>query len=478
MNKEELLKKFEKAKATRRPWESIWEECYHYGLPHGSAFHENQKIKSDLFDSTASDGVEQLATNLLSEMTPPWGDWFSIQSNKEEMKEVLEKSEKVLKKHLERSNFSVEMHQCYLDLVAIGSACLLVEEAPIGLSSAFRFKAIPMRNMFVLENATGRPDTVFNTVIFSSEEFLKRWPNSILDEQSRRDLSKNKENKIAVLECIYPIFEKGQIKGYRYLGCPISGVKLSKDTEFIFDKTLATNPFMVFRWMKTAGETYGRSPVMKALPDIKTANMVVELILKNANLAISGVWMADDDGVLNTENLSLKPGTIIPKAVGSQGLTPLQTATDFNVSDLVLNDLRASIRRNLMMDKLSQFQTKTPMTATEVIERSGETQRVLGAIYGRLHGELLTPLLMRLADILQRRGEIPLLDLKGVVSHPVYRSGLNKLRKKEELQNIMEGLNILKMLNIGPENILNTEKTLAFLVDKLDLPSSILKIEE
>ncbi|MBN1784026.1 MAG: hypothetical protein JW812_03600, partial [Alphaproteobacteria bacterium] len=54
MNKEELLKKFEKAKATRRPWESIWEECYHYGLPHGSAFHENQKIKSDLFDSTAS----------------------------------------------------------------------------------------------------------------------------------------------------------------------------------------------------------------------------------------------------------------------------------------------------------------------------------------------------------------------------------------------------------------------------------------
>ena len=98
---------------------------------------------------------------------------------------------------------------------------------------------------------------------------------------------------------------------------------------------------------------------MKALPDIKTANKVVELVLKNANLAISGIWMADDDGVLNTENLVLKAGTIIPKAVGSQGLTPLQTGSDFNVSDLVLGDLRTSIRHNLLMDRLGHLDKKT-----------------------------------------------------------------------------------------------------------------------
>jgi hypothetical protein len=35
------------------------------------------------------------------------------------------------------------------------------------------------------------------------------------------------------------------------------------------------SPFISFRWLKSPGEIYGRSPVMKALPDIKTANKVV-----------------------------------------------------------------------------------------------------------------------------------------------------------------------------------------------------------
>ena len=77
---------------------------------------------------------------------------------------------------------------------------------------------------------------------------------------------------------------------------------------------------MTFRWVKGAGELYGRSPVMTALPDIKTANKVVELILKNASIAVTGIWLADDDGVLNPANIKLVPGSIIPKAVGSAGL--------------------------------------------------------------------------------------------------------------------------------------------------------------
>jgi hypothetical protein len=69
------------------------------------------------------------------------------------------------------------------------------------------------------------------------------------------------------------------------------------------------SPFINFRWLKAPGEIYGRSPVMKALPDIKTANKVVELILKNASIAVTGIWQADDDGVLNPANIKLVPGT-------------------------------------------------------------------------------------------------------------------------------------------------------------------------
>src|SRR5690606_29321529 len=83
------------------------------------------------------------------------------------------------------------------------------------------------------------------------------------------------------------------------------------------------SPFITFRWVKTAGEVYGRSPMMTALPDVRTANKVVELILKNASIAVTGIWLAEDDGVLNPANVKLVPGSIIPKAVGSEGLKPL-----------------------------------------------------------------------------------------------------------------------------------------------------------
>ena len=78
---------------------------------------------------------------------------------------------------------------------------------------------------------------------------------------------------------------------------------------------------------------------MKALPDIKTANKVVELVLKNASIAVTGIWQADDDGVLNPATVELVPGTIIPKAGGSSGLTPLETPGRFDVSEIVLESL-------------------------------------------------------------------------------------------------------------------------------------------
>ena len=103
------------------------------------------------------------------------------------------------------------------------------------------------------------------------------------------------------------------------------------------NRSLATghstcSPFISFRWLKGAGEIYGRSPVMTALPDIKTVNKVVELVLKNASISVTGIWQADDDGVLNPANIQLVPGSIIPKAVGSAGLTPLQAPGRFDVS--------------------------------------------------------------------------------------------------------------------------------------------------
>ena len=45
-------------------------------------------------------------------------------------------------------------------------------------------------------------------------------------------------------------------------------------------KGLGSNPYIIYRWSKCAGEVYGRGPLQLALPAIKTSNLVIELIFR------------------------------------------------------------------------------------------------------------------------------------------------------------------------------------------------------
>ena len=236
-------------------------------------------------------------------------------------------------------------------------------------------------------------------------------------------------------------------------------------------------PFVTFRWSKSPGEIYGRSPVMKALPDIKTANKVVELILKNASIAVTGIWQADDDGVLNPANIKLVPGTIIPKAVGSAGLKPLEMPGKFDVSQLVLDDLRGRIQEALLADKLSAVDQKQ-MTATEVLERASTIARLLGATYGRLQSELLTPLIKRAYAILRRRGEIADLPLDGRYVTLRYTSPLAKAQAQRDMQLVLSWIEKSMTLGDAATAIVNVEKAARYIGETLGVPNTLIRNQE
>ena len=142
------------------------------------------------------------------------------------------------------------------------------------------------------------------------------------------------------------------------------------------------------------------------------------------------------------------PGSIIPKAVGSAGLTPLQAPGRFDVSQLVLDDLRARIRHTLLVDRLGPV-SGPRMTATEVLERGGEMTRLLGATYGRLQAELLTPLVTRAVAILRRRGEIPDLRVDGREVELQYKSPLARIQARQDVRETLLWLDATAQM--GPE---------------------------
>ncbi|MBI2240416.1 MAG: head-tail connector protein [Magnetospirillum gryphiswaldense] len=451
---EHLLKRFRKAKERRSTWEAHWQECYDYALPLRDAVlhrpNPGEKKGDRLFDGTAADAVDQLAASLLSELTPPWAQWFGLtagadldEDERHQAAPLLDKISTVLQGHFDRSNFAVEMHQCYLDLITGGTACLLFEEAQPGEPSAFRFSAVPLAQAVLEEGPDGRLDTTFRHSELTLAALRLRYPGAPLSDTLVKQGEDDPQARFGVIEAVIPN-DRGH---YDYAAV----LEDEADDEALLARgRFETSPFINFRWLKAPGETYGRSPVMKALPDIKTANKVVELVLKNATIAVTGIWQADDDGVLNPANIKLVPGTIIPKAVGSAGLQPLESPGRFDISQLVLDDLRGRIRHALLADKLGQPDTPQ-MTATEVLERAADMARLLGATFGRLQSELLTPLILRAVSVLRRRGEIPPLLVDGHIVDLQYRSPLAQTQAQRDAKNVLTWLGSLAQL--GPDGM-------------------------
>ncbi len=472
---ESILSGYEMAKARRSNWETLWAECYEYALPQHQQFGIGAgssvgRPKTDhLFDGTALDSVDQLSASLLGQLTPPWTQWFGLkpgqdiqEEDRESLAKILEKAAKIIQSHFDRSNFSVEIHQCFLDLIVGGTASLLFEEAKPGAMSAFQFSSVPLAEVVLEEGENGKLESSYRRHSLTPQQLINRYPFADIELDDFSD----KTETLSVLESVVP-----DETAYHFTSI------LEQDHRILVNVRLPRSPFINFRWMKSPGEIYGRSPVMKALPDIKTANKVVELILKNASIAISGIWQADDDGVLNPANIDLTPGSIIPKAVGSKGLTPLEMPSRFDVSQLVLEDLRARIRHAMLIDRLPQIGTRQ-MTATEIIERSSEMSLLMGATYGRLQSELLTPLIQRAFEILRRRGEVPDISIDGRHVEIDYRSPLARSQSQNSVQNTLSWITMV--LGIGPEasNTINAVQVSKYLGDALGVPSDLIRIPE
>jgi hypothetical protein len=359
------------------------------------------------------------------------------------------------------------MHQAFLDLVVTGTGVMLVEEAPPGEPSALRFTAIPVRQAVLEEGPSGRLDTVYRETPMTLATIRRRFPFAELPAALRREAEDPdaEPGLHRVVEAVWP-----DRFGYRYAAV----LDLASDAPlFLAQGGFAESPFIAFRWLKAPGELYGRGPVVKALPDIRTANRVVELVLKNASIAVTGIWQAEDDGVLNPATVQLTPGAIIPKAPGSAGLTPLAAPGSFDVSQLVLTDLRARIRHALLADRLGAPRDAR-MTATEVLERSAETARLLGATYGRLQSELLTPLVARCLAVLARRGEVPPVLLDGGRVALRYESPLARVQGRSDAANTLLFLDAVSRMGEAAASQVDPAAAARWLARTLGAPAEIL----
>jgi hypothetical protein len=477
------LEQYERAKVKRENFVPLFEECYEYALPQRESFYNEtigQRRDDKIFDETAVVGVQEFASRLQSGLVPNFARWADLTSGSEVPKaerdfvnnELDEVTEYVFE-ILQNSNFSQEVHESFMDL-AVGTGVLAAEEGDA--LNPIRFSAIPLPHVILDTGPDDRIDHVFRerkNIRFDQLQIL--YPDAILNDKIQNMMSSNTDSTTTVLELICRDYSKLNEEAYlSYAFCMTT-------KSIIYYKQMSgvgSNPFICFRWSKCAGEVYGRGPLMNALSAIKTTNLTIELILENAQMSISGIYQMDDDGVVNPDTIQLVPGSIIPKAIGSAGLQPIQAAGGFDVAQLVLGDMRLNIKRALYNDMLGN-PDRTPASATEVAERMADLSRRIGSAFGRLQAELVQPVLQRVIYILKKQGRI---DLPTVNGREVKIKSVSPLAQAQANQDITSVARFLELIQgrFGPEMmqlLVNSEETAAFLAKKFGVPDTLIRDE-
>ena len=480
----QLDRRYKTLNTQRSNWEKHWQELADYMLPRKADITKKRtqgdKRTELIYDGTAVHAVELLSSSLHGMLTSPSSPWFSMRyrdprlQNNDQANEWLELCMDQMYKAFNRSNFQQEIHELYYDLVVFGTAALFVE----GDKEGIRFSDRHIVEITVAEDANGVVDTVYRKFKMTARAAAQRFGENSLPQQMSKDL-KNDPHKEH--EIVHVVFPRGESKTKLARGKPIASVYYHADSKHLLSESGFDDfPFMVPRFVKDSVSTYGRSPAMNALPDVKMVNKMSETTIRAAQKQIDPPLMVPDDGFVLPVRTT--PGALNFFRTGTRDrLEPLQIGANNPLGLNMEEQRRNAIRQAFYVDQLLMSQGPA-MTATEVLQRNEEKMRLLGPVLGRLQSELLQPLISRSFALLLRNGLLPVApeQLQGQDIDIEYVSPLAKAQKLTDLQSMLRGFEVMmQVAEIAPVmDYLDSDKLVQYLVEVTGLPARVIRSDE
>lgn len=480
MTPEQILKRHELAQRRKDNWRQIYEDCYEFALPQrnlydgyyegGGSPGQNKMVR--VFDSTAINATQRFANRIQSGLFPPQANWCRMEPGSDipperrlEAQAALDIYAEKMFDLLRQTNFDLAMGEFLMDL-AVGTAVMLVQ--PGDDLTPIRFTAVPQYLVCIEEGAHGKVDNVYRRMRMKAEAIKQHWFDATIPQKLQRTIDEKPTEEIELIEatCLNP--DTGM---YDYH-------VIEKETkEELVKREMKSSPWIVARYMKVAGEVYGRGPLVTAIADIKTLNKTLELLLKNASLSIAGVYTAADDGVLNPQTIRIAPGAIIPVARngGPQGesLRMLPRSGDFNVSQIVINDLRVNIKK-IMMDDTLPPENMSARSATEISHKISELATNMGSAFGRLITETMIPLVSRILAVMDERGLIEMpLRVNGLEVKVTPVSPIAQAQNMGDIEKIMNWVQMSSSLGQEGMYAVRTGAISDHVADKLGIPAAL-----
>lgn len=446
--------------AERQNNEALWEELSEFMLNNQyGMFRDSTASQTDLsgvnstaagakrtrriFDSTALQSVQDLASAFQGTLTNPATVWSALRFQNDQLNNDpdsvawLEDANRIMHNKLNESNFNTEIAKGYQSFVSLANMAIMFEESDNG---GFRFTAMHIAQVAWSEDKDGLVDTLYRKFTMTAKQAIQRWGTDV-HEEIVKAVEKEPEKEFQFMHCIYPrdpkdikLNEMGLAPGKHR---PITSLYIDMSHHKMVEESgYYEMPVFVARWSLMPNERYGRGPGHLALPDTRTLNRLKQRGLEAIDLQVRPPLLANQRDVFG--QLDMRPGQIsIVK--DHNGVREFVSQARNDILQFSLEDLKTSVKSIFFLDKLLlPPRTETgEMTAFEVSQRTEQMNRVLGPTLSRLNHELLNPLVVRAFKLLLRTGMLPrppelLLEL-GIDVEIVF---LNQLARAQQIQDV------------------------------------------
>jgi len=409
-----IIERYSSLKASRDGyWLSVWREVRQYVMPTYSDFlTEGGARGQNIYDTTAIEARQRLASGMYNWMAPPDKRWFDLVpqdeelSKDEEVKDYFGEVTKEIAFAMANSNWASVLIQALNNLACGLDGIVYCEE---GDGTLLNFRSFPVETVCYAADWRGEIDTVYREFEMTARQMAQEFREGIPDTVKREaDGDKTKEKKHRILHAVFPRKE-------RQKGCldkknmPFCDVYIDLETKVVLEEGgYEENPFAVCRFEKSDNEVYGRGPGLNMLPTIKMANRMQQAYILGREHQADPSWLIPD-GSLVEKDFDKDPGAVIPYKPDINGQKPevLQNVANLNTLFQDIKEVDDEIKRGFFWDIFDPLGDLKQITATEAEIRNQGKMIPFAPIAGNLHSELFRVVIHRVYGILQRKGMLP-----------------------------------------------------------------------
>jgi len=423
-------------RVNRYSWWVHWRELADYLLPRRykwiitpNQMSRGSSINQHILDSTGSLAARNLAAGMMTGCTDPTKRWFRLRIGREDSTKTsptslwLSECERILNLIFQESNFYPSMAVLYFDLVIFGTASMIIYEDYENVIRCFN----PCLGEYYLDNDQSFwPAILYREFTLTIDQTVREFGIDAVSPAVARlykEGGASLTRELVIAHGIEPN-DDGRKFGipehfkyrevyWEWMGTASPQGGASSPPGILRKRGFHEQPYLAVRWDLVSNDPYGRSPGMDALPDVKQLQLETKRKGQGIDKQVNPPMVADIQ--LKNQPASLLPGgiTYISGMVsqGRTGFAPVYEVNP-NLADMKedLIEIRERIKEtfyNNLFQTISQYETRSNVTAAEIDARRSESMVMLGPVLERLCFEGLKPAVERTFAIASRAGIFP-----------------------------------------------------------------------